>query len=498
MSLIAMAKPGVRWVDVVKEKFGEDVLKSLKKRWEEALQSGRVDRQQLAYFCRLEPTGLEPATVDAEMEELLAKMLICTPTTWFQIITGHPCPTDAKEEDVGVAFDASSRLRRAGVEYFHDRLVEQNTSKETSLLYLDSLQVPPKVQTLTTVPAKKATALRVVAISDTHLLHENLQLPEGDLLIHGGDLSYEESRSKDAREFEEKLKHFSDFQGFLRWFDSSSLGLKSALLWLGSESKFQHRLLVGGNHDFILEQLGNERAQQLCHHFGVKYLYPTDNPMVLKFESGRTLRVWGSSVSFTSTIGQDRAVQSGNVAFQLDKGAEPRFLEDTAHLIPGSLDVMVTHSPPCGLLLGKANDPPWINNLVRRIKPKLYLCGHCHNPLPEKLNLGSKVAEVEGVVGANVACTSVWNSFSGSPLIVDVDSSPTGTTAPDGSRGCSLREGYPRSSQLRIWHRIGTLMGGDHPPGADLEAAVHGPGAPGPGRPGPPPCSWKIEPGDLC
>ena len=30
----------------------------------EALQSGRVDRQQLAYFCRLEPTGRD--TVDAE------------------------------------------------------------------------------------------------------------------------------------------------------------------------------------------------------------------------------------------------------------------------------------------------------------------------------------------------------------------------------------------------------------------------------------------------
>ena len=30
-------------------------------------------------------------------------------------------PKDLKEEDVGVAFDASSRLRRAGVEYFHDR-----------------------------------------------------------------------------------------------------------------------------------------------------------------------------------------------------------------------------------------------------------------------------------------------------------------------------------------------------------------------------------------
>ena len=35
-SIDAMAKPGVPWVDVVKEQFGEDVLKSLKKRWKEA------------------------------------------------------------------------------------------------------------------------------------------------------------------------------------------------------------------------------------------------------------------------------------------------------------------------------------------------------------------------------------------------------------------------------------------------------------------------------
>lgn len=434
-----MAKPGVPWVDVVKEQFGEDVLKSLKKRWKEALQSGRVAHEQLTYFCRSEFQTLE--TMDKEMEDLLAKMLICTPSTWFTIITGQPCPKDVKEENVGVAFDASSRLRRAGVEYFHDRLVEQHTSKETSLMYLDSLQLPPKVRTLPAVPAKTAT-LRVVAISDTHLLQENLQLPEGDLLIHGGDLSYEESRSKDARDFEDKLKEFqSDFQGFLRWFESSSLGLKSALLWLGSESKFQHRLLVGGNHDFILDQLGTERALQLCHHFGVKYLCQADNPVLLEFESGGALCVWGSGVSFTASIGQERAVKSGNVAFQIAKGSEgseeqQRFLKDTAHLIPGSLDVMVTHSPPAGVLLGKANEPPWINELVRRIKPKLYLCGHSHNPLPHKFDVCTKVVEVEeGVVGAHVACTSVWNSFSGSPLIVDMDSSFTGT------------EGYAASSK---------------------------------------------------
>ena len=32
-----------------------------------------------------------------------------------------PGPPDAKDEEIGVAFDASSRLRRAGVEFYHDR-----------------------------------------------------------------------------------------------------------------------------------------------------------------------------------------------------------------------------------------------------------------------------------------------------------------------------------------------------------------------------------------
>ena len=43
---------------------GSPVVPIFPSRHLEALQSGRVDRQQLAYFCRLEPTGRD--TVDAE------------------------------------------------------------------------------------------------------------------------------------------------------------------------------------------------------------------------------------------------------------------------------------------------------------------------------------------------------------------------------------------------------------------------------------------------
>eukprot|EP00438_Fugacium_kawagutii_P004590 Skav202867 [mRNA] locus=scaffold3206:194362:198327:- [translate_table: standard] len=32
-------------------------------------------------------------------------------------------------------------------------------------------------------------------------MHDSLVIPEGDLLVHGGDISYEEGRSKDALVF---------------------------------------------------------------------------------------------------------------------------------------------------------------------------------------------------------------------------------------------------------------------------------------------------------
>ena len=45
------------------------------------------------FFRRKRKRGKRPGRPcrGRQMEELLAKMLICTPCTWFQIITGQPC-----------------------------------------------------------------------------------------------------------------------------------------------------------------------------------------------------------------------------------------------------------------------------------------------------------------------------------------------------------------------------------------------------------------------
>jgi len=77
----------------------------------------RVMSINLLYFTVLKPSLSEPQRENSSV--------FFTEKSSREISEKSPIsdsgPKDVKEENVGVAFDASSRLRRAGVEYFHDR-----------------------------------------------------------------------------------------------------------------------------------------------------------------------------------------------------------------------------------------------------------------------------------------------------------------------------------------------------------------------------------------
>lgn len=66
--------------------------------------------------------------------------------------------------------------------------------------------------------------MKIIAISDTHGSHRKLELPEGDLIIHAGDIS------------KRGLK--AEVLDFLDWF---------------GELDFEHKILIAGNHDFFFE-----------------------------------------------------------------------------------------------------------------------------------------------------------------------------------------------------------------------------------------------------
>ncbi|HNC86640.1 MAG TPA: metallophosphoesterase, partial [Agitococcus sp.] len=76
--------------------------------------------------------------------------------------------------------------------------------------------------------------LKIVVISDTHGLHDLLTIPDGDILIHCGDMT-EYGLIEEIEEFDE---------------------------WLGT-LPHKHKIVIAGNHELCLEQ---ESGWALFHH----------------------------------------------------------------------------------------------------------------------------------------------------------------------------------------------------------------------------------------
>jgi len=170
--------------------------------------------------------------------------------------------------------------------------------------------------------------MRIVCLSDTHDVFRDLRVPDGDLLLHGGDLS------RKGRVDE----------------------LLASAEWLRGLSH-RHKIVIGGNHDFCLEQ---QDARELLS--GLTYLQDQS------VEVGG-LRIFGSPWS----------PAHGVWAFQAERGEAIRRRWDA---IPEGTDLLITHGPPRGILdrhvsgvhLGCQD----LADRVAQIAPKLHLFGHVH------------------------------------------------------------------------------------------------------------------------
>src|ERR1700722_526214 len=141
------------------------------------------------------------------------------------------------------------------------------------------------------------TEVRLVLLSDTHQLHREVEVPDGDILIHAGDFTM----------FSKSMNAIVDFND-----------------WLG-ELPHRFKVFSPGNHEFFLEADPSRRSL-------------LDNAAVLINEGIEIqgLRIWGSPVT---------PLYGG--AFGLSSAQDRRRLYAQ---IPGSTDVLVTHGPPFGIL----------------------------------------------------------------------------------------------------------------------------------------------------
>lgn len=171
---------------------------------------------------------------------------------------------------------------------------------------------------------------RIVAMADTHNRHAGLAVPDGDVLIHAGDLTG---------------------RGSLPELDQVAEWLRSL--------PHPHKVVVAGNHDFALQR--NPVAARALFH-GLTFLEDSEATLA-------GLRIWGSPWQ----------PWFHDWAFNLRRGGE---IDAKWRLIPEGVDVLITHGPPLGFGdLVDRGEKVGCEDLLRhleRVKPRLHLFGHIH------------------------------------------------------------------------------------------------------------------------
>ena len=182
--------------------------------------------------------------------------------------------------------------------------------------------------------------MRIVCISDTHTLHNRLyNIPKGDVIVHSGDFT--------------SNGRFLEMEDFIEWF--SSLG-------------FEQLILIAGNLDEFFQRVIRMHWLEVLKKKNIHYL--EDSHVTI------------DNVKFYGTPWQPEFC---NWAFNLPRG---KLLLEKWKMIPNDTDVLVTHTPPYGVLdtiipnseLGDGNLGCFdlYSEVMNRINPRLHIFGHIH------------------------------------------------------------------------------------------------------------------------
>ena len=166
--------------------------------------------------------------------------------------------------------------------------------------------------------------MKILHISDTHNKHRELGvMPKADVLVHSGDFTL----------------GGSDMEAldFLEWF---------------CDQPYKHKIFIAGNHDDCMIDAHLEGLPENVH-----YLH----------DSGVTI----DGISFYG-VPMLAEFMDGKMK-----------IKENYDLIPGSIDVLITHRAPLGILDSTDNKihygSPLLLNRVSALKPKMNLFGHTHD-----------------------------------------------------------------------------------------------------------------------
>lgn len=211
--------------------------------------------------------------------------------------------------------------------------------------------------------------MRIVIISDTHERHDKITLPEGDVLIHCGDSTFQGVSHK--------------VQDFANWMKAQD---------------FKYKVCIAGNHELSFQAPHKHKVIKMIEDAGVTYLMDSS----VEIEGIHFYGAPWTPFFF-------------NWAFNLPRG---ELLANKWKLIPEETNVLITHGPPYGILddtidNGSQGCEALANRVAQLPNLKLHCFGHLHRN-------GGQMKEIHGVKFVNAAiCTDAYVP-SNPPMVMEL------------------------------------------------------------------------------
>ena len=233
--------------------------------------------------------------------------------------------------------------------------------------------------------------MKLVIISDSHNLHDELNLPSGDVLIHCGDYSYSGQDNE----------------------------VISFLTWMQEQTK-KYRLVIGGHGNHELGPYEDrEHFNELKTVFAPDVIWPH---MRVFTDPVTSLNFFFSP--YVTTI-------NGRWAFE----ASSSEYQEIVKRIPDYVDILISHGPPFNILDtfvrhsidwdSQQNDyahstrefkigSKVLAERIKEIEPKLVCFGHCHEN-------GGQTVKIGGTIYVNGAVLNENYEIANEPVIVNLE-----------------------------------------------------------------------------
>ena len=212
--------------------------------------------------------------------------------------------------------------------------------------------------------------MKICCISDTHTHHEKLtnDIPECDLLIHAGDITYTGRPEK--------------VESFLEWF---------------RKQPARHKIFIAGNHDWIFHKNPTLARDILKEYPEIIYLQDD----WVKLEG---LKIWGSPWT----------PRFLDWAFNLDES----YLELAWEQIAYNADIVITHGPMWQVGDFVPRDRVNVgckalrHALLKNVRPKLHICGHIHE------GFGIYPIDDGAIISVNASSLNGVYEYTNKPIVI--------------------------------------------------------------------------------